>query len=207
MKGSGSSLICFHSSASASQYSISFLASAGRARHMYSYPANWSCEFKRTLQKWISDGSSPLIRANLPFRNMVDTFVISTAARYHGQYQSARTRDSVCDRPRKPSSTYSSVGFVGCSSHSGRRCFITKCRTEDIAALKAGPNYEVYSARCRRPRTKSLTWTSRKKGRPRSENGQTVSYSISNLGLKNAIVGQRSCGEAYVIYITSLVRL
>jgi hypothetical protein len=50
MNGSTDSLSCFHSSASASQYSISensisFLASAARSRHMRSIAANCFFEY------------------------------------------------------------------------------------------------------------------------------------------------------------------
>ena len=79
-KGSGVWRSCFHSSASASQYSISFLASAARSRHINSKLANRSREFM--IQPKISQlvWSPFKQRSNLNLVTRHDGFVIKAAS-------------------------------------------------------------------------------------------------------------------------------
>src|SRR6266852_1335812 len=74
MKWSGDSLSCFHSSASASQYSISFLATSARPRHISSNAANWSFEYMKlpVSANWLH------MNTNYDYVTGLDGFVIQS---------------------------------------------------------------------------------------------------------------------------------
>jgi hypothetical protein len=67
---SADTLNLFHSSASASQYSISFLARAAFSRLIISKAANWAAESMRFPKVMLKSNLLPMV-ANLQFRNAI----------------------------------------------------------------------------------------------------------------------------------------
>src|SRR5258707_2793316 len=104
MKGSGDSLSCFHSSASASQYSISFLATSARPRHMSSNAANSSFEYMK-LPPRQSRTNRLDMNTNCDFVTGHDVVVIQSPpviTKHRGRQRALRTgrMDRGASRPR-----------------------------------------------------------------------------------------------------------